>query len=323
LSTNGGSPIPIPPKRFVKLSGSRGSLVVRLTRPLVKARGFGSFHADLIMGKDYGETVVLKDREYTIRHPSIPEILEEMPRKAQVITLKDGAHIIGRCDIGPGSRVVEAGSGSGAMTLMLARAVGESGKVVSLDVREEHRKFARSILDSAGLGHRVEFLHGDMRDLEPSDFSLDDPDDGGMAEHDGNLAEHDGGLVEHDGGLVEHDGGLVEHDGGLVEHDGGLVEHDDMGNRFDAAVLDLPDPWQASSSVKRALRPGGMVAVYVPTIGQLERTRGAFHDAGFLHPEALEILLRPWQLKEGAIRPATNMLGHTAFLFFAERPVRE
>jgi tRNA (adenine57-N1/adenine58-N1)-methyltransferase len=62
------------------------------------------------------------------------------------------------------------------------------------------------------------------------------------------------------------------------------------------------------------------VAVYIPTTGQLERTFLSFEESGFVAPEALEILVRNWQLREGAVRPVTGMLGHTAFLFFAEKP---
>jgi tRNA (adenine57-N1/adenine58-N1)-methyltransferase len=61
-----------------------------------------------------------------------------MPRGAQVIYPKDAAQIVGFGDIGPGMRVLEAGAGSGALTLSLLRAVGPEGTVTSYEIREDH-----------------------------------------------------------------------------------------------------------------------------------------------------------------------------------------
>jgi len=254
------------PDVFVKLMSGNESIIVKTTSPIVKVKGFGSFNANSITGKEYGDSVVLKDQSYVILRPSPAEILARMPRKAQIITLKDAAYIIGRCGIGPGSSVLEVGSGSGAMTLMLAHSVGETGRVVSLDVRQEHVDFARGTLEAAGLGLRVDFI---LHDITKED---NDP----------------------------------------------LVPGTDTG-LFDAVVLDIPEPWEAVDAVGRALRTGGIVASYVPTAGQLERTFTAFKNDMYASPENLEIILRPWQVRERAVRPATTMLSHTAFLFFATR----
>src|SRR4029079_5484612 len=65
-----------------------------------------------------------------------------MPRGAQVIYPKDAAQIVHEGDIFPGARVLEAGAGSGALTLSLLRAVGPEGRVVSYEVRDDHAEHA-------------------------------------------------------------------------------------------------------------------------------------------------------------------------------------
>ncbi len=78
--------------------------------------------------------------------PTFADYVLEMPRGAQVIYPKDLAMIMMLADIFPGAHVVEAGTGSGALTMALARAVGETGRVCSYEVREAfHRIAARNI----------------------------------------------------------------------------------------------------------------------------------------------------------------------------------
>lgn len=70
--------------------------------------------------------------------PTLSDYVLKMRRGAQVVYPKDIGLILVYADIFPGASVVEAGSGSGSLTLALARAVGESGRVISYEVREDH-----------------------------------------------------------------------------------------------------------------------------------------------------------------------------------------
>lgn len=76
--------------------------------------------------------------------PTLAEYVLEMPRGAQVIYPKDLALIVLWADIFPGARVAEAGTGSGALTMVLVRAVGPAGHVFSYDVREDFSARAAS-----------------------------------------------------------------------------------------------------------------------------------------------------------------------------------
>src|SRR5438874_13371046 len=80
---------------------------------------------------------------YIVVRPTLAEYVLEMPRGAQVIYPKDLAMILFWADIYPGCRVLEAGMGSGALTMALLRAVGPEGRVITYEQRDE---FARRAL---------------------------------------------------------------------------------------------------------------------------------------------------------------------------------
>jgi tRNA (adenine57-N1/adenine58-N1)-methyltransferase len=74
--------------------------------------------------------------------PRFADFALKMPRSAQVIYPKDLGPILMYADINPGARVLEAGTGSGALTIALLRAVGDQGAVTSYDLRDEHQAHA-------------------------------------------------------------------------------------------------------------------------------------------------------------------------------------
>ncbi len=100
-------------------------------------------HDDLI-GKADGALVTLSSGKRMLAlRPTLGEYVLKMPRGAQVIYPKDLAMIAIWADIYPGARVFESGTGSGALTMALLRAVGERGSVVSYEARED---FARTAM---------------------------------------------------------------------------------------------------------------------------------------------------------------------------------
>lgn len=96
-------------------------------------------------------------------------------------------------------------------------------------------------------------------------------------------------------------------------------EEMDENDRFDCAVVDVPEPWSLVANVGNALARGGKAAFYVPTYNQFERCLGAFGDAGFSRMAGREVLVRDVTTTEGSIRPCFEMLGHTGFLLFARK----
>lgn len=120
-------------------------------------------HDDMI-GKPWGTKLRSHlDNPFYVFQPSLADVLREMPRNTQILYPKDIGFIFMTTGVGPGSRVLEAGTGSGSMTTALAYAVGDTGKVYSYEVREPMQKLAKKNLRRLGLDHRVDFK---LRDIE-------------------------------------------------------------------------------------------------------------------------------------------------------------
>lgn len=89
--------------------------------------------------------------------PRLADFVLKMPRGAQVVYPKDLGAILVYTDIGPGMRVLEAGTGSGAVTIALCRAVGPAGRVVSYEARDDFRAVAAANVETF-LGGRPAWL---------------------------------------------------------------------------------------------------------------------------------------------------------------------
>ena len=86
------------------------------------------------------------------------------------------------------------------------------------------------------------------------------------------------------------------------------------GGDFDRMVLDLPEPWRMVKPAEEALRPGGILVSYLPTIGQVSTLRDALDRSGFGMAETIEVLNRGWHIQGQSVRPDHRMVAHTGFL---------
>ena len=119
-------------------------------------------HDDLI-GKSWGIQVFSHlGSPFFLMQPALGEILLELPRNTQILYPKEIGYILVTMGIGPGQHVLEAGTGSGALTSALAFAVGATGRVTSYEVRGEMQRTAIKNLDRLGLRDRVTLKLGDI-----------------------------------------------------------------------------------------------------------------------------------------------------------------
>lgn len=137
---------------------------------LVKIERGKSFHThkgfvtlDNLIGKAYGSTISSSlGFEFVALKPMLRDYILKCARQTQIMYPKDIALIVMFSGIGPGSRVVEAGTGTAAMTTALAHYVKPSGKVYSYEIREEFRVTAEKNLVRAGLIDFVELKNKDV-----------------------------------------------------------------------------------------------------------------------------------------------------------------
>ena len=123
----------------------------------------GSILHDELIGQPLGRTVHTQHGyAYLALEPSINDLVQELPRASQIVYGKDAAQIVFRLNLYPGRTVLEAGTGSGALTLVLARAVLPTGRVVSYETRPEAYEMARNNLDDAGVLPYVTLYNEDI-----------------------------------------------------------------------------------------------------------------------------------------------------------------
>jgi len=156
----------------VQLTGPRGRLNT------VTLQAGGEFHThrgvvkhDTIIGQPDGTVVAATNGDaYLALRPLLSDFVMSMPRGAAIVYPKDAAQIGALADIFPGATVVEAGVGSGALSLWLLRAVGPEGRLLSYERREEFATVARANV-AAFLGEEPPnwtVTIGDLSDVLPS-----------------------------------------------------------------------------------------------------------------------------------------------------------
>ncbi len=109
----------------------------------------GSLAHDDLIGAPDGSTVTnTAGVEYLALRPLLADYVMSMPRGAQVVYPKDAGQIVTMADVFPGAHVVEAGVGSGALSMSLLRAVGDGGRLHSFERRAEFAQIARANVET-------------------------------------------------------------------------------------------------------------------------------------------------------------------------------
>ncbi|MGO9342097.1 MAG: tRNA (adenine-N1)-methyltransferase [Acidimicrobiales bacterium] len=231
-------------------------------RYLVGLQPGGAFHThagivshDSVIGREEGSIVTgSTGRNFTVVRPTLADVVVKMPRGAQVIYPKDLGAILVAVDAGPGMSVLEAGVGSGALSMALIRA---GCTVVGYEIRED---FARTAMTNV-----VAWV--------------------------GNEGSADRYRVE------------------IRDVYEGISE-----TNLDRMVLDLPEPWRVLPHAESALRSGGIICSYLPTINQTAQLRDALEHSRFGLEQTFEVLHRTWHIEARSVRPDHRMVAHTGFL---------
>ncbi len=165
----------VPPGSAANLTKA-GDLVLLVSgggkRNLLRLEPGRQFHSHLgttrhddLLDLPYGTTVHSHlGHALLLLEPSLDDRMTRIKRNTQIIYPKDAAMIVQRLSLRAGSRVIEAGTGSGGLAIALAWAVAPSGRVFSYEIREEHVRVARRNLIQMGLLQYVELHHASILD---------------------------------------------------------------------------------------------------------------------------------------------------------------
>lgn len=129
----------------------------------------GWINHDSIIGVSEGTTLLSSSgTEYQAMRPLLNDYLLSMPRGATIIYPKDSAVIVGYADIFPGAKVLEAGAGSGALSISLLRAIGQSGQLTSYEARDEFLENAKSNVKNyfGELPSNWKLIHGRVEEAQ-------------------------------------------------------------------------------------------------------------------------------------------------------------
>ncbi len=227
----------------------------------VDFKGHYLAHDDLIGRPDGCTALSPKGKRFEVLSATYEDHALSMPRHAAIVYPKDAAAILLHGDIYPGLTVVEAGLGSGALSIALLRAIGPTGRLYTYE----------RVPDAIVRAKR-------------------------------NIAQAMGETPNH---TVYEEVDIYD----------GIREA-----QVDRVVLDLPEPWRVLPHCKEVVKPGGGVAMYVPTTQQMQETAEALYRVGgFIEFKAMEILERRWKVTTRSVRPENQMIAHTGFLMFARR----
>ncbi len=264
--------VPIAEGELVHLVDRRG----RRYQVLVKAGATftfrrGSLAHDELIGLEDGSVVKSDHGErLLVMRPTLTEYIDKMRKGSQIIYPKDIAAILMFADIFPGARILEAGIGSGALTMALLRAVGPRGAVISYERRPDFLGVARN-----------------------------------------NIATFFDAVAT---AGAEGSSELLVREKDVYE---GIEERD-----LDRVLLDLQEPWRALEHIEAALRNGGILLCYNPTVLQIyklsKRLELRFADR-FRVMGIYEVALRGWEVKGRSMRPENRMVAHTGFIFIARK----
>jgi len=195
------------------------------------------------------------NKEFFVFNPHFIDLYRKIKRDAQIIPLKDVGLVISETGINKQSRVLDAGSGSGALACFIACIAKE---VITYEIREDFIEIVKSNIDFLGLKN-IKIKNKDIyKEIDEKDI--------------------------------------------------------------DIVTLDVPEPWNAIENCAKALKAGGFLASYSPSIPQvIDFVNAVRKDEHFVYLKTAELIEREWEVEERRVRPKSKGIGHSGFLSFARK----
>lgn len=139
---------------------------VKVAYSMLKISSLGTVDGSKFKDLDDGGEMTIAGKPFSVFRPGTVELMDSLERGAQIITPKDAASILFNCDVKSGDTILEVGAGSGALTTALTGAVAPSGRVHTVEFKEENALRAQKNLRRAGLDKYWSFQIGDAREAK-------------------------------------------------------------------------------------------------------------------------------------------------------------
>ncbi|MEO0226398.1 MAG: tRNA (adenine-N1)-methyltransferase, partial [candidate division WOR-3 bacterium] len=141
----------------------KSEYLLEIKRGLTFSTHQGNIKLDEIIGQRFGaELKTHLNKPFYLLKPSIADLMMKVRRQTTIVYPKDAGMMVLKTAIGPGSKVIEIGTGSGALTLLLARMVQPDGKIYTYERRSEFIEVSKKNLTRCGLSDYVEFILSDV-----------------------------------------------------------------------------------------------------------------------------------------------------------------
>lgn len=204
--------------------------------------------------KKNGKVKTNTGKEAIVLDASFVDSYSKIKRGPQIIPLKDIGLIITETGIGKKTKVLDAGTGSGALACMLANI---SKEVISYEKREDFFQIAQKNKEM----------------LELKNLKIKNKD----------------------------------------------IYQEIEEKNLDVIIFDLPEPWLAVGNAKKALKTGGFLVSYSPTLPQASDFINEILKQDFYYIKTCEIIEREWELDGRKIRPKSQAIGHSGFISFCRK----
>jgi tRNA (adenine57-N1/adenine58-N1)-methyltransferase catalytic subunit len=218
---------------------------------------FGFVKKEDLQKEDGSEVITSMNKKLVLLSPAFIDQYAKIKRMPQIVPLKDIGAIIANAGVGSKSKIIEAGTGSGATAIFFGN-IAKS--VISYEIRPDFLKVAEENIATFGLKNVT---------LKNADVTK-----------------------------------------GIDEKNADLV------------FFDLPNPWDAAEHANKALKCGGFIVSYSPTIPQVMDFVEKLRQFSFANIRIIEILERDWESEQRKTRPLSQQIGHSGFLTFARKIIR-
>ena len=246
---------------------------VYATRNAIFSNRRGHFHHNDFLGQPFGCKIRSRNNQgygfcYLLK--PTPELwIRSLPHRTQIVHELDQAQILFQLHLKPNSIVVESGTGSGALSHALIRAIAPHGQLHTYEFNPHRAQTAREEFSRHGLSHLVTVRNVDVCVTGTVTTTNGDGDEGPEV------------------GGCSGSGGFV-----------GL-----SAQSVDAVFLDLPEPWNAIPHAAHVLKANGRLANYSPCIEQTQRVVIALEEAGFHSIQTMEYRLLEYYVDEVTQEP--------------------